>query len=58
MQKRAQEVALAVTSHNQNTNENNANAKRKHPQTAPKKLCTPNRKQQQTKVTQNSQSTF
>jgi hypothetical protein len=49
MQKRAQEVALAVTSHNQNTNKNKANTKRKQPQTAPKKLCTRNRKQQQTK---------
>jgi hypothetical protein len=47
MQKTAKEVALAITSHNQNTNENNANAKHKQPQTAPKKLCTRHRKQQQ-----------
>jgi hypothetical protein len=35
MQRKAEEVALAITSHNQNTNRNNANANCKQQQTAP-----------------------
>jgi len=34
MQKKAKEVTLAVTSHNQNNNRNNANAEHKPQQTA------------------------
>jgi hypothetical protein len=47
MQEKAQEVTHPVTSHNQKQHRNKPNTKHKNQQTAPEKLCTANRKQQQ-----------